>query len=131
MGNSLYADIDKTEKLREFITNSSKELTDMIKQYSQMQNKENHLKEILDALEDVDDVLQFNGFTYSPDEYTDYEEDDFEDVIEMFGEFLLRYTESFELSDIEIYNTEVKTMISLIDRHMNGFVNENAVIVED
>lgn len=57
MGNSLYADIDKTEKLREFITNSSKELTDMIKQYSQMQNKENHLKEILDALEDVDDVL--------------------------------------------------------------------------
>lgn len=128
---SLFENLNSLEKLITHINEYSKSLFDLIKDYSNVKNKEAHLKMILEELEELDKILKENNYTYDPSNLDNYDEEDFEDVLEMFGEFLRRYQVEVNVKDVEIFNTEVKQMISLIDRHLNGFVNENAIIIKE
>ena len=131
MLQGLFENLNSMEKLLYSIKTSSESLFELIKDYSNVKNKEAHLRLILEKLEEIDKVLQQNNYTYTPTDLDNYEEEDFEDVLEMFGEFLRGYLGDISVKEVEIYNTEVKQMISLIDRHLNGFVNENAIIIKD
>lgn len=128
---SLFENLNSIEKLTLSISDYSNQVFKLIKEYSKVQNKEAQLNLILDKLESLDEILKSNGYTYDPSNLDNYDEEDFEDVLEMFGEFLRRYQGEVNVKEIEVFNTEVKQMISLIDRHLNGFVNENAITIKE
>ena len=128
---SLFENLNSIEKLTLSISDYSNQVFKLIKEYSKVQNKEAQLNLILDKLESLDEILKNNGYTYDPSNLDNYDEEDFEDVLEMFGEFLRRYQGEVNVKEIEVFNTEVKQMISLIDRHLNGFVNENAITIKE
>lgn len=131
MLQSLFENLNSMEKLINNIKTYSDDIFKLVKDYTNVKNKEAQLRTILEKLEELDEELKRNGYTYNPSDIGNYDEEDFEDVLEIFGDFLRRYQTDINVKEIEVFNTEVKLMIAIIDRHLNGFVNENAVIIED
>ena len=119
--------------LKNYMAIFSRKFIDLIDQYKDAESKENVMVSMLSNLEGMSNDLNSYGYVFEPNPIENADANQFEIRLDRFSEFLNDYKEPSDIEDdmIEVFNTNVKSMLKLIDTYKAQSVNEEAIITEN
>ena len=119
--------------LKNYMAIFSRKFIDLIDQYKDAESKENVMVSMLSNLEGMSNDLNSYGYVFEPNPIENADANQFEIRLDRFSEFLNDYKEPDDIKDdmIEVFNTNVKSMLKLIDTYKAQSVNEEAIITEN
>lgn len=119
--------------LKNYMAIFSRKFIDLIDQYKDAESKENVMVSMLSNLEGMSNDLNSYGYVFEPNPIENADANQFEVRLDRFSEFLNDYKEPSDIEDdmIEVFNTNVKSMLKLIDTYKAQSVNEEAIITEN
>lgn len=119
--------------LKNYMAIFSRKFIDLIDQYKDAESKENVMVSMLSNLEGMSNDLNSYGYVFEPNPIENADANQFETRLDRFSEFLNDYKEPDDIKDdmIEVFNTNVKSMLKLIDTYKAQSVNEEAIITEN
>lgn len=122
-----------SNELKTYMSIFSRKFIDLIDQYKEAESKENVMVSMMAELEGMSGDLNSFGYVFEPNPIENADADQLETRLERFQEFLNDYTDPERIEDntIEVFNTNVKSILKLIDTYKAQSVNEEAIIVEE
>lgn len=122
-----------SDELKTYMSIFSRKFIDLIDQYKEAESKENVMVSMMAELEGMSGDLNSFGYVFEPNPIENADANQLETRLERFQEFLNDYTEPEKIEDnmIEVFNTNVKSMLKLIDTYKAQSVNEEAIIIEE
>lgn len=118
--------------LKNYMAIFSRKFIDLVDQYKEAESKENVMVSMLSNLEGMSSDLNSYGYNFEPSPIENANSNQFDIRLTRFSEFLNDYTNPDEIGDdmIEVFNTNVKNVLKLVDTFKAQSVNEEAIIVE-
>ena len=123
---------DPSNSLKDYIALFASRFITLVNQYNGAENKENVMVSMLAELEGICSDLNNYGYTFQANPIETADETQFNVRLDRYGSFLKNYVDPEQIRDdmLEIFNTNTKSMLVLVDTQKNSFVNENAIISE-
>lgn len=122
-----------SNELKTYMSIFSRKFIDLIDQYKEAESKENVMVSMMAELEGMSGDLNSFGYVFEPNPIENADANQLETRLERFQEFLNDYTDPEKIEDntIEVFNTNVKSILKLIDTYKAQSVNEEAIIIEE